>query len=489
MLKIYLKLLQKYRPSAGWTLAELMIAASMTLMVVMASGFGLIMILKENKVANATGEMQYDLNRAAEFINEEIRSAKTIEYEGDINKLKDYAPTFFKKYPGKTPILVLKIDGIYERVVYYVDEIDEDQPWHGPGEIKCFGPLFFQDGGHIDPDDQSNDKGRKPDEWTSLTLVDKMVLDLDEERKDCRNLTRDDTNEGEYTDSEGNRWYRFPRKTEEVKGFFACVRGDKQLAQVNLLGTTLEEFEHLGYGTENIRSKESRHGDKMEYEVVTMAHARSELSGGNGTRIPRYRVTPPIVFEEDGHATIDVLHVKIPCYNETTSTEVETVFYTSDLNAEGLVEGTVRGDTVSFKKNQAANFHITETSSGGYSYKNRQDQINLNDGNGRIKYATNDTGNHTKLDHIIDSKSKNFQEIVDLLKSDKLIREADDGTYDFFLPDNKVLYFIEFEFNQLKRDENGNIVRDENRRPIKESQPDPPFHDDAIVLVEVTKSK
>ena len=72
MLKIYLKLLQKYRPSAGWTLAELMIAASMTLMVVMASGFGLIMILKENKVANATGEMQYDLNRAAEFINEEI---------------------------------------------------------------------------------------------------------------------------------------------------------------------------------------------------------------------------------------------------------------------------------------------------------------------------------------------------------------------------------------------------------------------------------
>ena len=52
MLKIYLKLLQKYRPSAGWTLAELMIAASMTLMVVMASGFGLIMILKENKVAN-----------------------------------------------------------------------------------------------------------------------------------------------------------------------------------------------------------------------------------------------------------------------------------------------------------------------------------------------------------------------------------------------------------------------------------------------------
>ena len=87
MLKIYLKLLQKYRPSAGWTLAELMIDASMTLMVVMASGFGLIMILKENKVANATGEMQYDLNRAAEFINEEIRSAKTIEYEGDINRV------------------------------------------------------------------------------------------------------------------------------------------------------------------------------------------------------------------------------------------------------------------------------------------------------------------------------------------------------------------------------------------------------------------
>ena len=472
MLKIYLKLLQKYRPAAGWTLAELMIAAAMTLVVVMVSGFGLMTILKENKVANATGAMQYELNRATEFISEEIRTAKTIET--NIDDIKLSAPTFFSKHPDKTPILALKIDGIYERVIYYIDEVDDARVWRGPGEIKRFGPGFYGNGTHKHPDEPENvdkDKGRKPSKWRSLTLVDMMVLDLDDERKDCRNLIRDPTEEGVYNDSEGNQWFRFPKATADVKGFFSCVREDKQLAQFNLVGTTLDEFQHLGYEKEGIRSKESRHADKMEYEVVSMAHARSELSGGNGGDIPGFRVDPDITFKEPGDATIDVVYVKIPCHDDTSSDEVSTVFYTENggvIQAEGQVDGTGRGTAVSFEKDGEADPHIQETRSGGCSRRNKPYQVSARSTD-QVKYATNDTGNHTKLNDIVPSSSDNFQDIVNQLSSKGLIKKGEGDTYNFFLPDNMVLYFVEFGFSQ--------------------DDTDSPNFDDAVILVEVNETK
>ncbi|MGK7880199.1 MAG: PilW family protein [Crocosphaera sp.] len=483
MLKIYLKLLQKSPPAGGWTLVELMIAAVMTLVVLMVSGFGLMTILKENKVANATGAMQYELNRATEFISEEIRTAKTIET--NIDDIKLSAPTFFSKHPDKTPILALKIDGIYERVIYYIDEVDDARVWRGPGEIKRFGPGFYGNGTHKHPDEPENvdkDKGRKPSKWRSLTLVDMMVLDLDDERKDCRNLIRDPTEEGIYNDSEGNQWFRFPKATADVKGFFSCVREDKQLAQFNLVGTTLDEFQHLGYEKEGIRSKESRHADKMEYEVISIAHARSELSGGNGQDIPGFRVNPDITFKEPGHATIDVVYANIPCHDNTTSDEVTTVFYTK---AEGQVDGANRGSVVRFDKNEKANPHIKEMRSGGCSSENMQYEINARVTD-NVKYATNDTSNHTKLNDIVPSSSDNFQEIVNQLNSKDLIKKGEGDTYNFFLPDNKVLYFVEFEFF---------TTTPENIDPVTleiisfQKQKDSPNFDDAVILVEVNETK
>ena len=488
MLKIYLKLLQKYRPSAGWSLAELMISAAMTLVVVMVAGFGLIMILRENKVANATGEMQYDLNRATEFIAEEIRSAKTIET--NMNDIRRNAPTFFAKHPDKTPILALKIDNIYERVIYYVDGVEDDEVWRGPGVIRRFGPRFNLEGRNDGDPDESNyeDPRRDPDGWSSLALVDMTVLELNDNQKICRDLPHDPAksdgvNTYIATDTEGREWFRFPQATADVKGFFSCVREDKQLAQINIVGTTLDEFKHLGYDEEDIRTndKQTRHSQQMEYDVVTMAHARSEVVGSSGKRVPPYKVTPPIVFEEDGDATLDVLYVNIPCYDNTTSDEVITTFFTSDVDSVGTVQGQNRGPTASFNRDDTANPHIIETRSGGCTSNVTQYQINVRDRES-IKFATNDTGNHTKLNDIMPSSSDNFADIVDRLESKGLIREANDGTYDFILPDNIVLYFVEFEF--VKDDPIYDEIADDF---FFEDQEDSPYFDDAVILVEVTK--
>ncbi|MDJ0661905.1 MAG: hypothetical protein QNJ42_20830 [Crocosphaera sp.] len=478
MLKIYLKLLQKYRPSAGWTLAELMIAAAMTLVVIMVAGFGLVTILRENKVANATGEMQYDLNRATEFISEEIRSAKTIETKMiDIN---DNAKTFLAKYPGKTPILALKIDGIYERVVYYVDEVADDEIWRGPAVIRRFGPDFDENGNH------DEDLVRNPDKWKSTALVDMMVLDLDPSQKQCKSLPPDLTksdgvNTYIATDSEGKQWYRFPQAEADVKGFFSCIREDKQLAQINVVGTSLDEFKHLGYDKEDVLQKKSRHSDKMEYDVVTMAHARSEAIGSAGENVPRYNVNPSVVFEEEGQASINVLYVNIPCSDGTTMSDVVTNFYVNDAGAAGAagtVLGVGKGAPVDFVEKTEANAHMVEARAcSTYETGSLPYQISAND-NKNIKFATNDNSAHTKLNDIIANPPST---IISKLSQEGLIKSAGDGSYDFTIPDNVVLYFVEFSFEK-----DVPILNETTNEWEFEEQTDPHF-DDAVYFLEMTK--
>ena len=320
------------------------------------------------------------------------------------------------------------------------------------------------------------------------------VLELDDNQKICRDLPHDPTksdgvNTYIATDTEGREWFRFPQATADVKGFFSCVREDKQLAQINIVGTTLDEFQHLGYDQEDIRKngQKTRHSQQMEYDVVTMAHARSEVVGSSGKRVPRYKATPAIVFEEKGDASLNVLYVNIPCYDGSTSDAVTTTIFTSDVQSVGTVQGQNQGPTASFDQDDTANPHIIEN--GKCSSENVTDhQINVRDKKS-IKFATNDTGQHTKLNDIIPSSvmvdfpgNNNFQDIVNRLEQEGLIREANDGTYDFILPDNIVLYFVEFEF--VKDEPIYDDVADDF---FFEDQDDAPYFDDAVILVEVTK--
>lgn len=481
MLKIYLKLLQKHQPSAGWTLAELMIAAAMTLVVVMVAGFGLIVTLRENKVANATGQMQYDLNRATEFISEEIRSAKTIEPRLTEDDLKAFAPTFWDKYgTTKTPVLALKIDGLYERVVYYVDEVADDDIWKGPGVIRRFGPAFDESGEH------KNDQKRNPSKWKSLALIDMMTIELEDDQKQCQNLppnVQDTDDEYIARDDELNEWYRLPQAKADVRGFFVCVREDKQLAQVNVIGTTLDEFQHLGYDKEDIvrEDKRTRHSDKMEYTVATMAHARSEVIGSAGEGVPRYNVNSSVVFREEGQATIEVLYANIPCSDDiNTSSDVTTGFFVNNDgagSAVGVVGSVGEGLPVTFSNGQKASAHIKEnTPCTGNDYTV---EISAEDQN-KIKFATNDNSKHTKLNDIIPDPSSS-PTIVSKLTQEGLIKEASDGSYDFTLPDNIVLYFVEFEFVK------DNPIKDSNGDWVDEPQTDPPHFDDAVYVVKMTK--
>ncbi|ACB52998.1 hypothetical protein cce_3650 [Crocosphaera subtropica ATCC 51142] len=480
MLKIYLKLLQKYRPSAGWTLAELIIASAMTLIVVMVAGFSLVTILRENKVANATGQMQYDMNRATEFISEEIRGAKTIETDQAV--IYNAAPTFYKKYVEgkanpKIPILALKIDGVYERVVYYVDEVADGEIWQGPGVIRRFGPAFTATGEHDDA------QKRTPDTWQSSALVDMMVTTLDTPQKQCQNLPPDVVSANTYvaTDDQGNQWYRLPQKEADVKGFFVCVQENKQLVQLNIVGTSLDEFAHLGYDKNDISEGKSRYADKMEYNIATMVHARSEAIGGGGEAVPDFLVSQQIIkLQESGKAKLNVLHANIPCQGDpsNTSQDVETSFDKSGSSV-GTATGELSGSVVDFTVPDGdppvdVLTQIKETSNCTDPSVKYEIEVNQTQ---KVKFTTNDNSAYPTLNSLIDNDLSAYTDIVNKLKAKNLIKAASDGsTYYFSLADNQVLYFVELETEGLY-----------GSPPTYQEQADPPKFDDVIILVELTK--
>lgn len=64
--------------STGFTLVELLIAMTLTVVVVGLTGFGLVVLMSKNSKAQSESERQVNLNRALDFISDEVRTASNV---------------------------------------------------------------------------------------------------------------------------------------------------------------------------------------------------------------------------------------------------------------------------------------------------------------------------------------------------------------------------------------------------------------------------
>ncbi len=154
-----LKITKSTKKSAGFTLIELLVAAIITSIIVSIAGWGLVTLMSSKKVADTQTAMQGETNRAADFINDEIRRAKFINKTDTITSLSGgttltasgYTGTSYQFNPsGKSIVLALQIPDAGdtntddETVIYYVK--DNDTNWRGPKVIYRWGPTFNQEG-------------------------------------------------------------------------------------------------------------------------------------------------------------------------------------------------------------------------------------------------------------------------------------------------------------------------------------------------------
>ncbi|MGL5794919.1 MAG: PulJ/GspJ family protein, partial [Waterburya sp.] len=157
-----LKLTKSTKKSAGFTLIELLVAAIITSIIVSIAGWGLVTLMSSKKVADTQTAMQGETNRAADFINDEIRKAKFINKTDTIALLDDTDPDFARPGAGttgndfdptgKSIVLALQISDAGdtnaddEMVIYYVK--NNDNNWRGPKVIYRWGPAFDTNGNY-----------------------------------------------------------------------------------------------------------------------------------------------------------------------------------------------------------------------------------------------------------------------------------------------------------------------------------------------------
>lgn len=78
MKKDFAKLFGIQKTSNGFTLIELLVAMSITMIVVSLSGFGLVTIMSANNKGEADTQRRTNLNRALDFISDEVRTASIV---------------------------------------------------------------------------------------------------------------------------------------------------------------------------------------------------------------------------------------------------------------------------------------------------------------------------------------------------------------------------------------------------------------------------
>jgi len=240
--KIYLLLLTR-QVKCGFTLLELLAASMMTIFVVLAAGYGTMVVMRENTASSVASDTQYNLNRAADYIADDIKSSSS-------------ALTNLSSLPsggcndtgsGYTPILALDSGAI----VYCLKTTNGTEPWLGKNVIY-----------------------RSVNSGTPQALVD-LIAEAPQ-NSNCQN----------------------PSLTNKIpstpKGFFVCLDDSGKNIEIHLSTSAVDINSGKAQTTSWMKSSTDtnntgRFADKATYEVVSQAYARSKgtipitVSGGTAT--------------------------------------------------------------------------------------------------------------------------------------------------------------------------------------------------------------
>lgn len=244
----FLKGLSNQKTSNGFTLIELLVAMLITSIVISATGFGVVAITDRNKREKAETERRVELNRALDFIADEVRQAKPIATNASAN-LTTVASNFSSS--SKTPILTLQIPGVSQPVIYYI--ASSSSPWLGPNVVYRWGPNFNANGTYSNPTAPAN--------WTYEPLADLIVNTAPSSTPSCP-----------------TNWTLNP--SSGITGFYACIDPSGKIAEIHLRGKLID-----AYGNSRDPLEVSSKVTARPYNPPFTLNTGSSSSGGNGGTI------------------------------------------------------------------------------------------------------------------------------------------------------------------------------------------------------------
>ncbi len=278
-----LSLIRKNNPNTGSSLVEMLLGSALMSFVIAIAGWGLVHFLMLDQKASAKGNIQFNSNRALEFITEEVKLGRRID-SNEVTALAE-APDFTLP-DGAKPIIVLQVPNLSQPIIYYTKPAEDI--WEGPDVIERWGPNFT-DEGEYDPTEINN-----PQSWESNLLIDS--IDNTAHTPDCP-----------------TGWQA--TNTNATRGFNACVNPQQKLVKINLATTA-----------DNKTWKEN-----INYQVETMAFARSNMTQGFTEDTPIFTVNNnQVTLEGSANVRFEVLGGDITCGAGGEDIPVSTHLYVDD---------------------------------------------------------------------------------------------------------------------------------------------------------------
>jgi prepilin-type N-terminal cleavage/methylation domain-containing protein len=156
----------------GFTLMELMVAATLTTAVISAAGYGVASMISTSTASTSRSERRAELSRSNDFIATEIREGSGIVKNTSTFTLPSASVTAFEaSYSTKvtgtiTKVLMVKPSATSTTPIIYFAATPSTGSWKGPRAIYRWGPAFNSTGGY-------SDEGT-PSSWVSEAVVDQI---------------------------------------------------------------------------------------------------------------------------------------------------------------------------------------------------------------------------------------------------------------------------------------------------------------------------
>jgi type II secretory pathway pseudopilin PulG len=198
----YPKLLPTGHLPAGFSLIEVILGSLLTIMVVTVAGVGLVNMSRSNLRNSADSELINNLNRASDFISDELRQAQQVETGSGINTTNVPANTI----PAGSTIILGIVNPQFptNRIIYYTNTPRTQDRLLGPRVLYRYGPDLLANG-----------------TYNTASWGISSVADLIPNANDT-----DLTNALKSCDS---GWTRTPTNLGDTDGFFVCTNGSTRV--------------------------------------------------------------------------------------------------------------------------------------------------------------------------------------------------------------------------------------------------------------------
>jgi type II secretory pathway component PulJ len=153
---------------AGFSLADLMIGAALTVLVTAGGGTAIAAMIDNSTTSNARSERRVEMNRALDFIVTEVNRSSSITQTPTLpSNFSDRLTSVATQIDTSTAQVVLELEVQQggDKVIYFT-AAPRNGAWKGPRVLYRLGPSFTATGTYIDPGDSAD--------WEPLPLLDRL---------------------------------------------------------------------------------------------------------------------------------------------------------------------------------------------------------------------------------------------------------------------------------------------------------------------------